>query len=155
MSKKGGKSSSVDIFQLLEKATEKKKERERKELLRPLGIEEFFVEGDIIINKRTCQGVECKLCVEACPTNALYWKAGEVGILSDLCIYCGACVLSCIVDDCIEIVRKRPTGETETFSSPRDFLILQQCINTKKRLERTQNRMLKPEEYLKRYWWTI
>jgi ferredoxin len=80
MSEKGEKSSSLDIFQLLEETTEKEKKRQREELLAPLGIEEFFIEGSISINKRTCQGVECKLCIESCPTNALFWRAGEVGI---------------------------------------------------------------------------
>lgn len=134
-----GESSSVDIFQLLEEATEKEEKRRREDLLAPLGIKEFFVEGSIDINKRTCQGVECKLCVEVCPTHALYWKAGEVGITPELCVYCGACVLSCIVDDCIKIVRRRSTGEVENFSKPRDFVILQHCINSKKRLDRTQD----------------
>ncbi|MGD8546238.1 MAG: 4Fe-4S binding protein, partial [Candidatus Bathyarchaeota archaeon] len=83
MSEKGGKSSSPDIFQLLEKAAEKEEERQREELLPPLGVEEIFLEGSININKQTCQGIECKLCVEACPTNALFWKAGEIGILPE------------------------------------------------------------------------
>ena len=145
------KSSSLDIFQLLAETTEREKKKRREELLAPLGIKEFFVEGCITINKRTCQGVECKLCIEACPTNALYWRAGEVGITEDLCIYCGACVLSCIVDDCMKIVRKRSTDEVESFSKPRDFLTLQNDINARKRFERIQDIFPKPEDYLERY----
>jgi len=118
MSEKGEKSSSLDIFQLLEETTEKEKKRQREELLAPLGIEEFFIEGSISINKRTCQEVECKFCVEACSTKALFWRAGEVGITPELCVYCAACVLSCILDDCMKIVRKRSTGEVESFSKP-------------------------------------
>ena len=151
MSEKGEKSSSLDIFQLLEETTEKEKKRQREELLAPLGIEEFFVDGSISIDKRTCQGVECKLCIEACPTNALFWRAGEVGIMPELCIYCVACVLSCIVDDCMKIVRERSTGEVESFSDPRDVVILQHRINARKRLERIQAIFPKPENYLKRY----
>ena len=151
MSEKGQKSSSLDIFQLLTETTEKEKKKQREELLAPLGMIEFFDEGDITINKRTCQGVECKLCIEACPTNALYWRAGEVGITEELCIYCGACVLSCIVDDCIKLVRKRSTGEIERFSKPREFLTLQNDINAKKRFERIQDIFPKIENYLKRY----
>lgn len=151
MSEKGEKSSSPDIFQLLEETTEKEKKRQREELLAPLGIEEFFVDGSISIDKRTCQGVECKLCIEACPTNALFWRAGEVGIMAELCIYCVACVLSCIVDDCMKIVRERSTGEVESFSNPRDVVILQHRINARKRLERIQAIFPKPENYLKRY----
>jgi len=80
MSEKGEQSSSLDIFQMLEETTEIQKKKQREEPLISLGVEEFFAEGSITVNKRTCQGVECKLCVESCPTNALFWRAGEVGI---------------------------------------------------------------------------
>jgi len=136
---------SVDIFKLL---SEKKTQRE--ELLAPLGIKEFFAEGTITINKRICEGIDCKLCIKACPTNALYWKAGEVGITKELCIYCGACVLSCIVDDCIKITRKRATGEVESFGKPKDFTKLQHKIDTEKRFERIKEVFPTPEDYLKR-----
>lgn len=126
------KPSSLDIFQILTETKEKEKKKQKTELLAPLGVKEFFTEGSITINKRTCQGLECKLCIKACPTNALFWKAGEVGISEELCVYCGACVLSCIVDDCIKITRKRDTGEVEKFSRPRDFFVLQKDIDTKK-----------------------
>jgi ferredoxin len=81
----------------------------------------------------------------------LYWKAGEVGLIEELCIYCGACVLSCIVDDCIKIVRKRENGEIEKFSKPRDFTALQHSISVKKRFERVKSVFPKPEDYIKRY----
>lgn len=132
-------SSKIDIFQLLTETGEKEKKKRREELLAPLNVKDFFAEGSITINKKTCQGVECKLCVEACPTNALYWKFGEVGITEELCIYCGACVLSCIVDGCIKIVRRRLDGELESFSKPREFVILQHGINAKKRFERIRD----------------
>jgi len=132
------KSSGTDIFHLLTETGEKEKQKRRRELLAPLGIEDYFSEGAITINKRTCRGVECKLCVKACPTSALYWKQGEVGITTELCIYCGACVLSCIVDDCIKVERKRSGGKAERFSKPREFTALQNNINTKKRLERIE-----------------
>ncbi len=151
MSEKGEKSSSLDIFQLLEETTEKEKKRQREELLAPLGIEEFFIEGSISINKRTCQEVERKFCVEACPTNALFWRAGEVGITPELCVYCAACVLSCIVDDCMKIVRKRSTGKVESFSKPTEVIALLHCINARRRLERTRCLFPRPEDYLKRY----
>ena len=150
MPKKGDKPPNVDIFELLGDAGEKEKKKRREELLAPLGTKEFFAEGSITINKRICHGVECKLCIKACPTNALFWKAGEIGLTKELCIYCGACVLSCIVDDCIKITRKRSTGEVETFSRPRDFMIQQSDINTRKRLERVKEVFPEPEEYLKR-----
>jgi ferredoxin len=149
--RKPGKPSSVDIFQLLTETVEKEKEKKREELLAPLGVKEFFVDGSITINKRTCKGVECKLCIKACPTNALFWKAGEVGITKELCIYCGACVLNCIVDDCIKVVRKRENGEVESFSKPRELTTLQYSINAKKRSARIQGVFPKAEDYLKRY----
>jgi ferredoxin len=150
MPKKTDKPSNVDIFQLLEGAGKREKKKRRQEALAPLGMKEFFVEGSISINKRICQGVECKLCIKACPTNALFWKAGEIGLTEELCIYCGACVLSCIVDDCIRITRRRLTGEVETFSKPRDFITEQSSINTKKRLQRVKEVFPEPEDYLKR-----
>jgi len=143
---------SVDIFQLLTETSEKEKKKRRKEFLAPLGVKEFFDDGNITINKRTCKGVECKLCIKACPTNALFWKTGEVGIAEELCIYCGACVLSCIVDDCITIERRRENGEVERFSKPKDFTVLQHEISVKKRFERVNDIFPKAEDYLKRYW---
>jgi len=108
----------------------------REEALANLSAQEFFAEGRITINKRTCRGVECRLCINACPTSALFWKTGEVGISKELCVYCGACVLSCIVDNCIEITRKRPTGRIESFNNHRDFAALQRSISDGKRLDR-------------------
>lgn len=148
---KPSKSSNLNTFQLLTKTTEEAKNKRREEFLATLGVEEFFVDGSITINKRTCKGVECKLCIEACPTYALFWKVGEVGIVKELCIYCGACVLSCIVNDCIKIERKRVTGEVEKFSKPRDFTALQHGINVKKRRGKIQEVFPKVEDYLKRY----
>ena len=148
---KPSKSSNLNTFQLLTKTTEEAKNKRREEFLAALGVEEFFVDGSITINKRTCKGVECKLCIEACPTYALFWKVGEVGIVEELCIYCGACVLSCIVNDCIKIERKRVTGEVEKFSKPRDFTALQHGINVKKRRGKIQEDFPKVEDYLKQY----
>jgi ferredoxin len=135
---------------MLEDAEKRKRKKRREEALAPLGTKEFFAEGNITINKRICEGVECKLCIKACPTSALFWKAGEIGLTEDLCIYCGACVLSCIVDDCIKITRKRLTGEIETFSKPRDFIAQEESINTKKRLERIKEAFPRNEDYLER-----
>jgi NAD-dependent dihydropyrimidine dehydrogenase PreA subunit len=144
-------SSSSDIFQLLLETAERERKQRREELLAPLGVKEFFVDGNITIDKRTCKGVECKLCIKACPTNALFWKIGEVGITKELCIYCGACVLNCIVDDCIKVSRKRTNGEVETFSTPRGVTLLQNSINAKKRLERVKSIFPTLDDYLKRY----
>jgi len=145
-------SSNVDIFGLLsvDKEAEEKK-KQRKELLASTGVKEFFEEGSISIDKRTCWGLECKLCIEKCPTNALYWKTGEVGIVEDLCVYCGACVLCCMVNDCIKVERKREDGKTECFSKPNDVVKVQDKVNAKKRLQRVKTVFPTREEYCERY----
>jgi len=156
MSKKT-ENSSVNIYDLLLQASEKKekeKKEKRAELLKSMGVKEYFEEGSIEIDMKTCKGLECNLCVETCPTNALYWKAGEIGIVEDLCIYCAACVLNCVVDNCIRVRRKRSHGEVEKFSTPRDVLRLLHNINSKKRCDRLRSRFPTAEdylEYLKRY----
>jgi ferredoxin len=143
--------SNVDMFDMLTSSGEKAKKKRREELLASTGTKEFFAEGNISVNKRTCWGVECKLCIKACPTNALYWKAGEIGIVEDLCVYCGACVLSCMVDDCIKVARKREEGETERFSKPKDVLTLENRINAKKRFQRVSEVFPTAEAYCKKY----
>jgi ferredoxin len=146
-------SAAIDIFGLLSDSGEKvEQKRLREELLGPIGVKEFFADGKISINKRTCQGLECKLCIKACPTNALYWKQGEVGIVDELCVYCGACVLSCMIDDCIKIQRTRENGKMEKFSKPKDVLRLQNTINTKKRFDRVCEVFPTLEEYCCKYW---
>ena len=147
---KPSKPSSLDMFQLLTGATEREKKKKREELLTQLGIKESLFEGRITIDKRTCKGLECKLCIKACPTNALYWKVGEVGLIEEHCIYCGACVLSCIVDDCIKIARKRLTGNVESFSKPRDFVTLQHSINTRKRFEKVEEAFPKTQDHTRK-----
>jgi Fe-S-cluster-containing hydrogenase component 2 len=129
-------SGSTDIFRLLTEDSKRKKKEKREKLIESVDVKEFFEEGEISIDKKTCKGAECKLCLDACPTNALYWKAGEVGIVQELCIYCMACVWSCIVDDCIHVRRIRPDGEVEEFSTLKDVRSLLQKINTQKRLKR-------------------
>ena len=144
-------SSNVDIFGLLSVDKDEEKKKQRKELLAATGVKEFFEEGKISIDKRTCWGLECKLCIEKCPTNALYWKTGEVGIVEDLCVYCGACVLCCMVDDCIKVERTREDGKTERFSKPQEIVKLQDKINVKKRLQRVKTVFPTCEAYCERY----
>ena len=144
--------SSPDIFSLMtENGPEHAKKKRRQELLEPTGVKDLFKRGSISINKYTCEGVQCKLCVKVCPTNALYWKSGEVGIIEDLCVYCGACVLNCMVDDCIKIERKREDGEVERFSKPKDVITLAGKFSSKKRLERVTAFFPTVEDYCDRY----
>jgi ferredoxin len=144
-------SSSIDIFDMLSDDSEEKKKSQRKELLSSTGVKEFFKEGDINIDTKTCQGIECKLCIDACPTNALFWQSGEVKIIKDLCVYCGACVLCCMVDDCIIIKRKRENGKAEKFSKPKEVIKLEDRINTKKRVERVANLFPSIDRYCEKY----
>jgi ferredoxin len=142
--------TSVNIYDLLSEAPEKKKEEKksrRAELLESIGVKECFKEGSIDIDMRTCRGIECNLCVKACPTNALYWKGGEIGIEEDLCIHCTACVLSCCVDDCIRVTRKRSDDKTECFSKPKDVLKLNRNIISRKKREAVKSILKNPEKY--------
>jgi ferredoxin len=144
--------SNIDIFGLLSEDTdEKAKKKRRKELLEPTGVKELFKEGNITINKFTCVGGQCKLCVKVCPTNALYWSSGQVGITEDLCVYCGACVLNCMVDDCIKIERKREDGRTERFGKPKDVIMLEEKLNAQKRFERVKGVLPTVDDYCERY----
>jgi ferredoxin len=144
--------STVDIFGLLSDATdEKAKKKRRKELLEPTGVKELFKDGSITINKFTCVGGQCKLCVKVCPTNALYWSSGQVGVTEDLCVYCGACVLNCMVDDCIKIKRKREDGRTERFGKPKDVIMLEEKLNAQKRFERVKGVLPTVDDYCERY----
>ena len=145
--------SSVDIFGLLSEDScdaDAKKKKRRQELLEPTGVKELFKEGKIGINKFTCVGGQCKLCIKACPTNALYWSTGEVGLIEDLCVYCGSCVLNCMVDDCIKVERKREDGKTERFSKPKDVLMLVEKVNAQKRLARVKAVLPTVEVYCKK-----
>ncbi len=146
------KASSIDIFGLLSDDTaEEKKKKRRKELLEPTGVKELFKEGKISINKFTCEGGQCKLCIKACPTNALYWSSGAVGIIEDLCVYCGACVLNCMIDDCIKVERKREDRKTEKFSKPREVIMLEEKLNGQKRLERVKAILPTADDYCEKY----
>jgi ferredoxin len=137
-------SKQPSIFDLMNEESESKvdeeaeKRQRRRELLEPTGVKELFKDGKIDINKFTCVGGQCKLCIKACPTNALYWGTGKVGIIEDLCIYCGACVLSCMVDDCIKVERERDNGKVERFSKPGDVIKLAERQNSQKRFERVK-----------------
>ena len=146
-------SKPLSIFDLMNEESENKvdeeaeKRKRRKELLEPTGVKELFKEGKIGINKFTCVGGQCKLCIKACPTNALYWGTGGVGITEDLCVYCGACVLNCMVDDCIKVERKRDDGKVERFSKSKDVIKIGEKINTQKRLARVGSILPTVEDY--------
>ena len=147
----GNEGKDVDIYQLLEDASKRRRREKKEQLLQSIGVKEFFEEGSIQINTSICDGVECKLCIEACPTNALYWRSGKVGIVEELCVFCTSCVLSCIVDECIKVKRRRPNGGMEEFSTPQQTLRLLHRINSRKRYEMVERRLPTAEAYLERY----
>ena len=138
---------NLDISKMLFESAKRRKE-EKTKLLESLGVKEYFEEGSITINKRICKGVECKLCVDACPTKALYWGYGQVRITDELCVYCAACVLSCIVDDCIRITRNRTEKGTERYGTPSEVFTLLSNLSNVKRLGAVSNRFSSPEKYL-------
>ncbi len=153
-------SPSIDIFNMLSSSTEKAAEKpetpkktQRQELLETTKYKDkdLYPEGTITINKFTCVGVQCKLCIKACPTNALYWTSGGIGVTEDLCLHCEACVLCCMVDDCIKVTRKREDGKTEAFSKPRDVTVLNNQINAQKRCHRIRDIFPTAEDYTEKY----
>ena len=128
--------TSMDIYGILLEAGKRKNREKRAQLLQSIEAKEFFEEGKIRIDMKTCRGVECKFCIKVCPTNALYWKSsGEIGITEELCIYCASCVLNCMVDNCIKVERKRSNGEMEQFSKPSDVTKLLEDVNTRNRIK--------------------
>jgi ferredoxin len=152
-------SSTIDIFDMLNESGEKvensKKKTaqntQREELLEATCVKDLFPEGSISINKYTCTGVQCKLCIKACPTNALYWTSNGIGITEDLCVHCEACVLSCMVDNCIKITRKTESGKEEHFSTTKEVISLENKKNAQKRLQRICDVFPTNEDYCKRY----
>ncbi|MDR2203332.1 MAG: hypothetical protein LBE76_03350 [Nitrososphaerota archaeon] len=144
---------NIDIFGLLSEDTtaDSEKEKNRKALLAPTGVKDVFKEGKISINIYTCLGVQCKACITVCPTNALYWGSGKIAIVEDLCVYCGACILNCQVDDCINLERRRDDGRIEKFSKSKEIVLFQKKTNTNKRVQRVQSVILKPQDYYNQY----
>jgi NAD-dependent dihydropyrimidine dehydrogenase PreA subunit len=149
--------STIDIFNMLSDTAQQKPKKpaktQRQELLEATKCKDKdrYPEGTITINKHTCVGVQCKLCIKACPTNALYWTNSGIGVTEDLCLHCEACVLCCMVDDCIRVTRKREDGKTERFSTIRDITILNNQLNAKKRCQRISDVFPTAQDYIEKY----
>jgi len=135
---------------------EAERRQRRKELIEPTGVKEFFKDGKISINRFICEGVQCKACIKVCPTNALYWSSNGVEIMDDLCVRCGACVVNCMVDNCIKLERTTDADKVEKFSTPIDVVKLNERKNGLKRFQRVKTqaavlrRAPKDPELLKR-----
>jgi len=146
-------SSAINTFDLMGETEEKPAKTLRQELLETTKYKDHdrYPEGTITVNKYTCVGVQCKLCIKACPTNALYWTNSGIGITEELCLHCEACVLCCMVDDCIKVTRKKEDGATECFSKPRDVLVLIGQQNTRKRRQRISDVLPTAESYAEKF----
>jgi len=109
-----------------------------------LGIADVFLGGHLLIDMKLCKREECsKPCIEVCSTNALHWSGdGKMMIFSELCMHCGACVLVCAVENCIEITRKRSCGKVETLSSAKQVLAVHRNTSTTKRRQRVKDRSI-------------
>jgi len=151
MAEKRNEKPAMDIYKVLLEASKKKKKARREPLLKSIGVKEFFEEGSIKVDMKTCKGVECQFCIKICPTKALYWRFGEIGITEDLCVYCAACVLGCMVDNCIEVTRKRMNGTNERFGTPLDVLTMLNNVNARNRMKAIKSILPDEETYLKRY----
>jgi len=151
MAEKRDEKPSMDIFKALLETSKKQRRTRREQLLRSVGVKEIFEEGSIKIDMKTCKGIECQFCIKVCPTKALYWKAGEIAIVNDLCVYCTSCVLNCMVDGCIEVNRKRNNGTVERFKTPAEVLTLGENTNTEKRIDTVKKLLPDEEAFLKRY----
>ena len=122
-----------DIYSLLLKG-QKKPRTERTEILHSMGITQlFYEEGSLRIDMSKCLGVECKLCIKACPANALYWEEAKVKLVEDLCIYCSACVFNCIVDNCMVLTRRSGDGKRIRFSTPKGAALANNATAAEKR----------------------
>lgn len=141
----------MDIFKVLLETSKEKRRAKREPLLKSIGVKEFFEDGSIKIDMKTCKGVECQFCIKVCPTKALYWKAGEIGITEDLCVYCTSCVLHCMVDNCIEIRRTRQNGRNERFSNPVHVSRMLNNVGARNRMKVIKSVFPDEETYLKRY----
>ncbi len=56
-----------------------------------------------------------------------------------------------MVDNCIEVRRKRQNGETEVFCKPQDVSLLLNRINARNRVRIIKDLFPDDEAYLKRY----
>jgi len=151
MAEKRSEKPIMDIYKVLLEASKEKRKAKREQLLKSVGVEEFFEEGSIRIDMKTCKGIECQFCIKVCPTKALYWKAGEIGVTEDLCVYCASCVLNCMVDNCIEVRRRRQNGTNERFSNPQDVINMLNHLNARNRRKVIESILPDSEAYIKRY----
>ena len=142
---------AIDIFGLMVEEEEKRQRAVREEVLEALGIPEFFVKGSVHVDLNKCYGVECDLCVKACPTSAIFWRSGRLVVQEEICIFCTACVVNCMVKDCITVRRVRPDGTVEEFSSLDDVARLLRAVAGRRANDMVERLFPSPGDFLNRY----
>jgi len=108
-----------------------------KELLKD--APDLFQNVSLTIDHATCRLGECRICIDKCPTNALFQQE-RVELIPELCVGCGGCVLLCMVPGCIKLVRvRKDTGQKETLTIPRDVEKSLRALNKRKKLDVGRN----------------
>ncbi|MHA2233453.1 MAG: ATP-binding protein [Candidatus Hodarchaeales archaeon] len=107
---------------------------EAKKMLEELNAPQLFDEIQLLIDDPVCvRSQGCRLCVDKCPTKALY-MGNKVEFIQDLCNGCGGCVRVCMVPGCITLTRRRKsTGRLENFSTPLDTQKIDAAENARKK----------------------
>ncbi|MFX0094695.1 MAG: hypothetical protein ACFFBD_23365 [Candidatus Hodarchaeota archaeon] len=112
-----------------------------------LGIKrEDFEFVELKIDHSICRLGECRLCLEHCPTNALY-QSDKVELIPDLCIACAGCILLCMVPKCMKLTRiRKVTGQKEVLQTTTEVKNLINAQNSKKRQKILQEAYKKRKE---------
>lgn len=115
---------------------------ETKKMLEELNAPQLFDEIQLSIDDPVCvRSQGCRLCVDKCPTKALY-MGNKVELIQDLCIGCGGCVRVCMVPGCITLIRRRKsTGRLENSSTPLDTQKIDAAENARKKYALILNRI--------------
>lgn len=69
-----------------------------------LFVTSFYRENDLVIEGKVCN--LCGVCVDTCPSGALYSDRGYISYNLDLCTDCGSCIEACPQ----EVITKRERG---------------------------------------------
>ena len=107
---------------------------EIQKILEELNAPQLYDEIKLSIDDAICvRSQGCKLCVEKCPTHALY-MGNKVELIQDLCNGCGGCIRVCMVPGCMSLTRKRKnTGRLEKFSRPLQAQKIDAAENSRKK----------------------
>lgn len=118
---------------------------EAKKMLEELNAIDYFADITLTIDDPICvRSQGCKLCVDKCPTKALY-MGNKVELIQELCIGCGGCIRVCMVPGCMTLTRRRKsTGRMDKFSTPLQTQKIDAAENARKKhiliLERIQEK---------------